>query len=79
MAMSFLCQIHNPLKFDMCHFGGLFGEIYVHFEILISPSIMIIEFIMLLNCDMWHNQKLPCDILIEFWKFYIKINIYLSR
>jgi hypothetical protein len=38
---------------------------------------MIIQFrcIRCKFCDSWHNQKLPCDILIEFWIIIIIIII----
>jgi hypothetical protein len=29
---------------------------------------------MVLDYDVWHNQKLPCGILIEFWK-----HIYIGK
>jgi hypothetical protein len=34
---------------------------------------------MVLDYDTWYNQKLPCGILIEFWKLFIYLFKYLSR
>jgi len=45
------------------------------FEILISIIHYDYSFDMVLDYDMWHNPKLPHDILIEFWKqIYICIS-----
>jgi len=44
------------------------------FEILISIVHYDYSFWMLLDYDMWHNQKLPHGKIIEFWK---QIYIYI--
>jgi len=47
------------------HYGGLW---MIYFLILISTIHYDHSFIMVLDCDTWGGQKLPCGILIEFWK-----------
>jgi hypothetical protein len=61
MLTSFL-SIHKTLT---C---GTMKKICDFFEILISIVHYDYSFKMLLDYDMWHNQKLPHGILIEFWK-----------
>jgi hypothetical protein len=46
------------------------------FEILMSIVHYGYSFWMVLNYDTWHNQKLPCGILIEYWKH---IYIYVPK
>jgi hypothetical protein len=55
---------------------------WVYFWILISTIHYDYSFKMVLNYDMWHNKKLPCGILIEFWKkkgIFIYLFKYLNR
>jgi len=48
------------------------------FEILIFIVHYDYSFYMVLDYDMWHNQKLPHGILIEFWKLiYICVCVYI--
>jgi len=50
------------------------------FRILISIVYYDYSFSVVLDYDTWHNQKLPCGILTEFWKqIYIYIYIYVPR
>jgi hypothetical protein len=50
------------------------------FGILISIIHYDYSFFMVLDYDMWHNQKLSGGILIEVWKqIYIYIYMYLGR
>jgi len=64
MLMSFFI---NSSKFDMLHHCNFWMKIMI-FEILISTIHYDCSFMMVLNCEMWHSQKLPCGILIEFFK-----------
>jgi hypothetical protein len=72
MLMSFFI-IHQILT---CGNMKKFGEFF--FEILISIIHYDYSFWMILDYDMWHNQNLPHDILIEFRKNYILYK-YLGR
>jgi hypothetical protein len=60
MLMLFL--IHS-LEFNMWHHEDFW---VIFFEILISIVHYDYSFLMVLNYDMWHNQKLPHGRLVEF-------------
>jgi hypothetical protein len=59
----------NPSIFNMWHYGDF--RVKISFEILISTIHYHCSFYMVLDCDIWCNQKLPLGILIEIWYMYI--------
>ncbi len=56
----------NPSKSNTWHYGGFWMNFF--FLILMSTIHYDCSFIVVLDCDTWHSQKLPSGILIEFWK-----------
>jgi hypothetical protein len=81
MVMS--CWCHFSLIHQNLTQGINYGKFWVNFffEILISTVHYDCSFIMVLNCDMWNSQNLPCGILIENWKINKQksINIYVGQ
>jgi hypothetical protein len=61
-----ICNYHGNIMLTSHGIMGDFGCFF--FKILISTIHYDCSFIMVLNCNMWDGQKLPCGILIEFWK-----------
>jgi hypothetical protein len=58
---------------------GILGEFVFLIQILILAIHYEHSFKMILDYDMWHNQNLPCGILIIFWKKIKWIFIWISR
>jgi hypothetical protein len=70
-SWRYFSLVHQNLT---CDIMGIIGWFFFNIDFHIHYDY---SFYMVFNCDTWHDQKISCDILIEFRNK--KKNIYLFK